>query len=149
MKRFHVIALVLLLAVAFTLIHFLAGRAAADKAPAKPKAPASNTTSARARMGEQLAVHASGRGRPLINLGDGHDLITAYSARSDKLQFVESDLAQLVAHAQPLALASGDFDEDGVPDLLSSFTGSAGVSPASGIITLYRGNVDSIYPNTH
>src|SRR5207247_4781834 len=82
------------------------------------------------------------------NLGDGHDLMTAYSGMSDKLQFVEFNLAQAVSRAQPLALASGDFDEDGVPDLISAFAGSAGVPPAF-FITLHRGNVDSIYPNTH
>src|SRR2546421_3059938 len=49
---------------------------------------------------------------------------------------------------QPLALASGDFDKDGVPDLISSYAGYAGVPPAA-FITLHRGNVDSIYPNTH
>src|SRR5205807_5377472 len=72
----------------------------------------------------------------------------AYYGMSDKLQFVEFNLAQAVSRAQPLALASGDFDEDGVPDLISAFAGSAGVPPAF-FITLHRGNVDSIYPNTH
>src|SRR6266446_5158442 len=43
---------------------------------------------------------------------------------------------------QSTALASGDFDEDGVPDSISRY-----VSPSGGIITLHRGNVDSIYPN--
>src|SRR2546421_12334665 len=115
MKRFHVLILALLLGVAFVLIHFLAGRTAADKRTSKQKAP--DTTSARARMSEQVALHAAGRGRPLINLQDGHDLMTAYSAMSDKLQFVESDLAQLVSQSHPLALASADFDEDGVPEI--------------------------------
>src|SRR2546429_2284451 len=137
MKRLHVIVLALLLGVAYVLIHSLAGRTAADKSPSKQKAPASDTTSSHARMSEQVALHAAGRGRPLINLQDGHDLMTAYSAMSDKLQFVESDLAQLVSQSHPLALASADFDEDGVPDLISAYTGSAGVPPAS-FITLLR-----------
>ncbi len=47
-----------------------------------------------------------------------------------------------------MALASGDFDEDGVPDLISAYAGYAGVPPAA-FIALHRGNVDSIYPNTH
>src|SRR6266446_2419551 len=147
MKRFHVIVLALLLGVAFVLIHALAGRTAADKSPSKQKAPASETTSSHARMGEQTALHAAGRGRPLINLQDGHDLIIAYAGASDKLKPVESDLARLVAQAQPLSLTSGDFDEDGVPDLISAYAGSTGVPPASFII-LHRGNVDSIYPST-
>jgi hypothetical protein len=42
-----------------------------------------------------------------------------------------------------LALAAGDFDEDGVPDLVTGYgRGSAG------ILVVHRGNVDSIYPNT-
>src|SRR6266699_7101359 len=101
MKRLHVIVLALLLGVALVLIHSLAGRTAADKAPSKPKALAGDVTSAHARMNDQIALHAAGRGRPLINLQDGHDLMTAYSGVSDKLQFVESDLAQLVSQAQP------------------------------------------------
>src|SRR5438105_3596369 len=43
---------------------------------------------------------------------------------------------------KPLALASGDFDEDGVPDLISAYSSANG-----GIITLGRGNVDAIYPH--
>src|SRR5436309_13722939 len=151
MKKFH-LALVLLLGVAFTLIQSLGlikGVSASAEARLKHKAQASQTVPARARLSEQIAVHAAGLGRPLINLGDGHDLMTAYSGMSDKLQFVEFNLAQAVSRAQPLALASEDFDEDGVPDLISAFAGSAGVPPASGFITLHRGNVDSIYPNTH
>ena len=35
-----------------------------------------------------------------------------------------------------------------MPDLISSYAGSAGVPPAA-FITLHRRNVDSIYPNTH
>ena len=44
--------------------------------------------------------------------------------------------------ASPLALATADFDEDGVADLVSGYAGGGG-----GIITLHRGNVDSIFPN--
>src|SRR5438552_11745082 len=150
MKKFH-LALVLLLGVAFTLIEplgLIKGLSASAEARLKHKVQASQTVPARARLSEQIAVHAAGLGRPLINLGDGHDLMTAYSGMSDKLQFVESDRGQLVSQARPLALESGDFDEDGVPDLISGYVGYAGVPTASGFITLHRGNVDSIYPNT-
>jgi hypothetical protein len=41
------------------------------------------------------------------------------------------------------ALASADFDEDGVPDLISGHAAHEG-----GILCLYRGNVDSLYPNS-
>ena len=42
-----------------------------------------------------------------------------------------------------MALASADFDEDGVPDLICGYALDQG-----GRLTVYRGNVDSIYPNT-
>ena len=44
---------------------------------------------------------------------------------------------------RPLSLASGDFDQDGVPDLAAGFGTSEG-----GVVVLYRGNVDSLYPNS-
>jgi hypothetical protein len=44
--------------------------------------------------------------------------------------------------ARALSLATADFDADGVPDLVSGYAG-----PYGGIITIHRGNVDSIYPN--
>jgi hypothetical protein len=54
---------------------------------------------------------------------------------------------QLAGHgagpATPLALAAGDFDEDGVPDLLTG----AGVA-GRGLIALYRANVDALFPGT-
>jgi hypothetical protein len=83
-----------------------------------------------------ITVHAAGRGNPWINLSDGHDLPASYAGASEIRQILEQNLAR------PLALASADFDEDGVPDLISGYAG-----PRGGIITLHRGNVDSIYPN--
>ena len=45
--------------------------------------------------------------------------------------------------ARPTALATDDFDEDGVPDLVSGYTG-----PNGGLLTVHRGNVDAIYPHS-
>ncbi|HET9787320.1 MAG TPA: VCBS repeat-containing protein, partial [Pyrinomonadaceae bacterium] len=45
--------------------------------------------------------------------------------------------------AEPRSLAAADFDEDGVPDLVTGH-----VSGKKGIVSLRRGNIDSIYPNT-
>ena len=45
--------------------------------------------------------------------------------------------------AQAVALASGDFDEDGVADLISGYT-----SPDGNVLMLQRGNGDSIFPNS-
>jgi uncharacterized repeat protein (TIGR01451 family) len=44
--------------------------------------------------------------------------------------------------ARPLALASDDFDEDGVPDLVSAYA-----TGASGLLVIHRGNPDVIHPN--
>ena len=79
MKKFH-LALVLLLGVAFTLIQSLGlikGLSASAEARLKHKAQASQTVPARARLSEQISVRAAGLGRPLLNLGDGRDLLTA------------------------------------------------------------------------
>jgi hypothetical protein len=90
----------------------------------------------RARMSDEISVHAAGRGNPWINLSDGHELITPYSGPAELTQILERN------EARPLSLCSADFDEDGVPDLISGYAG-----PSGGIVTLLRGNVDSIYPN--
>jgi CSLREA domain-containing protein len=44
--------------------------------------------------------------------------------------------------SQPVALTSGDFDEDGMPDLVSGY-----VAPSGGILAIYRGNSDSVFPS--
>ena len=43
----------------------------------------------------------------------------------------------------PIALVSGDFDADGVRDLLCEFA-----APDGHFLMLYRGNVDAIFPHT-
>jgi 6-phosphogluconolactonase (cycloisomerase 2 family) len=86
---------------------------------------------------ERITLHATGRGNPWINLRDGHDVPTTYTGAADLEQNLEQSLAR------PLTLASDDFDEDGVPDLIIGYVG-----PDGGILTLHRGNVDSIFPNS-
>ncbi|HXG67024.1 MAG TPA: Calx-beta domain-containing protein, partial [Blastocatellia bacterium] len=59
-----------------------------------------------------------------------------------RLTGAESSLAALEQQqARPLALASADFDGDGVADLVSSYATENG-----GLLVLHRGNVDAIYP---
>lgn len=83
------------------------------------------------------ALHAAGRGNPWINLLDSQNLSTDYIGPPTLIQSLEED------QAPPLSLATADFDEDGVPDLVSGCTG-----PDGSILALHRGNVDSIYPNS-
>ena len=52
-----------------------------------------------------------------IRLNDAMDLQTTYPAANELGRRLERGAAR------PVALASGDFDEDGVPDLLSGYAG--------------------------
>jgi subtilisin-like proprotein convertase family protein len=90
-----------------------------------------------ASLNEAVSVRAVARGNPSIHLSDGHDLTTAYAGRDDLRAALEQN------QAEPLSLSSADFDEDGVPDLVSGYSYNE-----QGIVTLLRGNVDSIYPNS-
>jgi CSLREA domain-containing protein len=80
-------------------------------------------------------IQSAGRGAPWINLKDGEDLPAAYVGRPE----TQSLMAD--AKVEPMALASADFDEDGMPDLISAYA-----APGGGVITLHRGNVESVYP---
>jgi hypothetical protein len=84
----------------------------------------------------RVSVQAAGAGNPNISFSDEYDLITEYAGESRLVETLETN------KARPLSLSSADFDEDGVPDLIGGYAG-----PSGGIVTLLRGNVDSIYPN--
>jgi uncharacterized repeat protein (TIGR01451 family) len=90
-----------------------------------------------ARLSDRITVRAVAQGDPLIRLGGGHDLITSYAGSPESRRILEQNLAQ------PAALASADFDEDGTSDLISGYAGDSG-----GVVTLHRGNVDAIYSNS-
>jgi hypothetical protein len=97
---------------------------------------AGSATDREVRLSQSTSVHAAGRGNPTINLADGHEVLTAIRGSEVLQQALVQNLAQ------PLSLASADFDEDGVADLVSGY-GYQG----QGIASLLPGNVDSIYPN--
>jgi hypothetical protein len=72
-----------------------------------------------------LTIRAANQGTPFLSLCDGYTL---------------SEPAQANA-MRPLSLASADFDGDGVPDLVSGYEAGK-----AGAITVYRGNVDALWP---
>jgi predicted outer membrane repeat protein len=88
------------------------------------------------RLDGPVTVHAAGRGNPWINLQDGRDLPTVYKGRN---------VAQALQgnSANPLTLASADFDEDGVPDLVVGYGLGRG-----GALSVYRGNINAFAPQT-
>lgn len=90
-----------------------------------------------ARLGADITVRAQRRGNPEINLSDGREVLTDYEGRADITQILQQD------RAQPLAMATADFDEDGAPDLVVGYA-----SAGAGVVSLLRGNVDTIYPNS-
>ncbi|HEY3137633.1 MAG TPA: VCBS repeat-containing protein, partial [Blastocatellia bacterium] len=85
----------------------------------------------------RVVVHATGRGNPYINFEDGVELPASYTGTPEMQSLLKQNATE------PRALASADFDEDGVPDLVCGYSREGG-----GIITLYLGNVDSIFPNS-
>lgn len=90
-----------------------------------------------ARLGDRVTAHSQGQSAPLINLADGREVLTTYAGDPEAQRLLQQNLVQ------PLAIASSDFDEDGVPDLVSGYS-----APNGGLLTLHRGNADSIYPNS-
>ena len=77
-------------------------------------------------LGSEVAVHSLRSKIPALSLCDGR-VLTGNAAR--------------LGQAEALALAAGDLDEDGVPDLVSGFRSGKG-----GVITVHRGNVQALWP---
>lgn len=90
--------------------------------------------SARAQTQGRVLLHTVGRGHPWLNLSDGMALATAYTGQYALKR------AMAAGTADPLSLATADFDEDGVPDLVVGYGEPLGLA-------MHRGNVDAIYPN--
>ena len=62
--------------------------------------------------------------------------------RELEVSFGEAQEERMRESLAPLSLASADFDEDGVPDLVAGYA-----MASQGVLTLWRGNEDSIHPN--
>ncbi len=83
-----------------------------------------------------VTVHAQGQGSPGLFLRDGHKLVTSYAGDTAAIQALRG------SQTRPLAMASADFDEDGTPDLVSSYATGSG----TGALAVHRGNVDALWP---
>ena len=123
------------LILAFCLLHHFSGSAAKPKV--QDSQIGSNQTLGLARLSEGVSLHNSGSGNRGRSLNDGRELRASYVGPEDLIDALEQN------GAQPLSLTSADFDEDGVPDLISGYSYAG-----RGIVTLLRGNLDSIYPNS-
>ncbi|HUK90932.1 MAG TPA: hypothetical protein VLZ81_11070, partial [Blastocatellia bacterium] len=87
------------------------------------------------QAGDQISVHASGRGKPWITMGDGHEMVASFQGESVHAAGLQS------GQAAALSLTSADLDQDGVPDLITGVS-----TPMGGVVSVCRGNVDAIYP---
>ncbi|MEN3333031.1 MAG: hypothetical protein V7641_2396 [Blastocatellia bacterium] len=120
----------LLAAVLVGLLHTALHSPAIIQAASQPFTPT-------AFLSASVSIHRSGLASPSINLSEGRDLLTAYSGSVQHQQAIEQGTAR------PRVLATADFDEDGMPDLVCGYANAG-----SGIIALHRGNVDFLYPNS-
>jgi hypothetical protein len=69
---------------------------------------------------------------PFLNLSEGESVATRYSDES----------ALRGSQTRALSTTRGDFDEDGMPDLVSGFATAGG----AGAVAVHRGNVDALWP---
>ncbi len=84
-----------------------------------------------------VTVQAANRGKPFLNLQDGHEMSVTYRGDQAAVAALQS------GGAQARALASADFDRNGTPDVVAGY----GFNGA-GIITLQRGNPDAFAPTS-
>ncbi len=91
-------------------------------------------TMAGAHFGQEITVRAEGMGTSAPRFSEGREVLTDFVGRPDLAALLRRN------QAEPLAMASADFDEDGVPDLVVGYAGRG-----AGVVSLLRGNVDALY----
>lgn len=100
-------------------------------------ASAEEVNDVRGYLAGAISARAAGRGNPWITLRDGHTAPADYQGSSTLVPQLRDN------QARPVSLASADFDEDGVPDLVAGYAGTR-----DGVISIQRGDVDAVFPNT-
>lgn len=75
---------------------------------------------------ETPQIFGARRGNPWINVQDGKEILT---------DFTDADFE----NNQPLSIATADFDEDGMPDIVIGYE--------NGAASFMRGNIDALFPN--
>jgi len=117
-------ALLILSTIAVILWQQTEKNVAAEKSPSKPRLASWNETP---------QIFGARRGNPWINVLDGKEISTGFSGADDWRAGVENN------RTRPLSAATADFDEDGMPDLVTGYE--------NGALSLMRGNVDALFPN--
>ena len=84
-----------------------------------------------------ISLFTAGRGNPYVNVTDGRPLSTVHEVAPT------AETTSSTAQLTPLALTSGDFTGDGLPDLVSTYTDGF-----QGMVRLHPGNMDAHDPNS-
>src|SRR5258708_31604319 len=100
-----------------------------------------NTLFAAQNADPKLALAQSIATGPRIWLAESRELPVQHAGATAREQALAQSLA--AGKAVPLAMAKGDFDGDGVDDLLVGYA-----APSGGAIVLHRGNVDAFAPQS-
>src|SRR6185503_13408883 len=130
MKRNHIFSLISILIAALVLTHSI--NLLRTNASVRHE-----NSDVRGLLGKATTAKASGRGNPALTLRDGHSAPVEYQGSSNMIQQLKDN------QARPMSLASADFDEDGIPDIVAGYRGTK-----DGAISIHRGDADAIFPNT-
>src|SRR5438128_3592803 len=93
---------------------------------------------------KKFSVQMKGDKNPYIILQDGRELQSTFKKQSSDASslFAQSAADALDSDsARPLALASGDFNVDGFPDLVCGYA-----TPSGGLLTLHAGDREAFSP---
>ncbi len=86
----------------------------------------------------QASVQVNGETGRHIAISDSQAISVDFVGSQDAVQSLQS------GQAQPLSLDRGDFDEDGIEDLVAGYSSPKG----KGMVVLFRGNLDAFAPQS-